>query len=620
MTESRRKKGRGLLLAGHAVREATIAQIAAMAGEAKLDGREARVEEINAICAANLVTGRLLAQMTDRRRNKRRVMLLAGHAVKGATIAQIVPGSGAGSRVEGTGINTKNLHQKFLYISRQGEFQIPLICLERALLSGQDLAANTLQDLVAVPQIPLMSRICTLTLRIIPMMQTTKFQRDRCLRIVDDIHHLHCTLMAFGMNSENIQSPAMFEQIAQYTTSGSFSLLPAEPKIFHGRDSELENLVGTLLAESARIAILGPGGMGKTTLAITALHHTTVVSRYPTRHFVPCDSAHTRESLMEIIAVHLGLKASIGSLNKIIRYLIAGPPCLMILDNFETPWEQLDSQTMIEEFLSLLTDIPHVSLLVRSPCAVLDGLARLNGVNPFLLPLLPSSPTAQQTFIEITDEIHNDSVNQLLAITDNIPLEIQLIASPAAAEGHTETLERWELGKTSMLAPGYDKRSNLDFSIGLSLSSPRTQSLPQLLSPMSLLSDGISDLALIQSKLSITDVLKFVALEEFRWMGIHQSIAECLQTLGDIYLRRGEQSKAAKCWKDAKPLFERSLQTKAVEQIDRKLARMEESHQANLEKLSSITAPVAPTQQFDGPECIPNVGKVNEKAMVPSAI
>ncbi|KAJ6475561.1 hypothetical protein C8R45DRAFT_1159703 [Mycena sanguinolenta] len=91
-----------------------------------------------------------------------------------------------------------------------------------------------------------------------------------------------------------------------------------------------------------------------------------------------------------------------------------------------------------------------------------------------------------------------------------------------------------------------------------------------------------------------------VALEGFRWMG----------------------SKAAECWKDAKPLFERSLQTKAVEEIYRKLARMEESHQANLEKLSRMTAPVEPMQRFDSterPEC-PNVGNVNEKATAPSPI
>ncbi|KAJ7090638.1 hypothetical protein C8R44DRAFT_750873 [Mycena epipterygia] len=44
-------------------------------------------------------------------------------------------------------------------------------------------------------------------------------------------------------------------------------------RIFHGRDLELQAVVDILKQDSARIAILGPGGMGKTSLAIAALHH-----------------------------------------------------------------------------------------------------------------------------------------------------------------------------------------------------------------------------------------------------------------------------------------------------------------------------------------------------------
>jgi hypothetical protein len=93
-------------------------------------------------------------------------------------------------------------------------------------------------------------------------------------------------------------------------SSGSFSLLPASPKIFHGRESELENLVGTLLADPARIAVLGPGGMGKTTLAMAALHHPKVANKYHTRYFISCESAHTRDSLVAIMGSHLGLDTS----------------------------------------------------------------------------------------------------------------------------------------------------------------------------------------------------------------------------------------------------------------------------------------------------------------------
>ncbi|KAJ7772801.1 hypothetical protein B0H14DRAFT_2632271 [Mycena olivaceomarginata] len=49
--------------------------------------------------------------------------------------------------------------------------------------------------------------------------------------------------------------------------STSFSMLPSKPKIFYGRQSEVETIMKMLNQESPRIAILGGGGMGKTSLA-----------------------------------------------------------------------------------------------------------------------------------------------------------------------------------------------------------------------------------------------------------------------------------------------------------------------------------------------------------------
>ncbi|KAJ7261930.1 hypothetical protein C8J57DRAFT_1513713 [Mycena rebaudengoi] len=42
-------------------------------------------------------------------------------------------------------------------------------------------------------------------------------------------------------------------------SSGSFSLLPASPKIFHGRESELDDVVNILIQELAHVVILGAG-------------------------------------------------------------------------------------------------------------------------------------------------------------------------------------------------------------------------------------------------------------------------------------------------------------------------------------------------------------------------
>jgi hypothetical protein len=39
----------------------------------------------------------------------------------------------------------------------------------------------------------------------------------------------------------------------------------------------------------------------------------------------------------------------------------------MVLDNFETPWEPIELRGQVEDFLSLLADIPSLALLVGRP-------------------------------------------------------------------------------------------------------------------------------------------------------------------------------------------------------------------------------------------------------------
>lgn len=106
--------------------------------------------------------------------------------------------------------------------------------------------------------------------------------------------------------------------------------------------------------------------MGKTTLALAALHHPAVIDKYSLRHFISCESANTDADLMSIIALHIGLEPSGQLLKSIAHHFREGPSCLVVLDNFETPWEQLECRGAVEELISLLADIPSLGLLVFS--------------------------------------------------------------------------------------------------------------------------------------------------------------------------------------------------------------------------------------------------------------
>jgi Cdc6-like AAA superfamily ATPase len=141
-------------------------------------------------------------------------------------------------------------------------------------------------------------------------------------------------------------------------------MLPPSPQIFHGRESELQHIVKILMEDSPRIAILGAGGMGKTSLSTTALHHPEVEAKYPHRHFIPCHLAPTSAQLVSTIADYIGVEKGTNLSRKVVNYFTHAPPTLLILDNLETAWEPHTSRSEVEEFLSLLTDIVHVALMV----------------------------------------------------------------------------------------------------------------------------------------------------------------------------------------------------------------------------------------------------------------
>ncbi|KAJ7112020.1 hypothetical protein C8R43DRAFT_153197, partial [Mycena crocata] len=218
-------------------------------------------------------------------------------------------------------------------------------------------------------------------------------------------------------------------------SSTSISMLPAEPKIFHGRETEIRAILQLFSEQIPKIAILGPGGMGKTSLARAVLHHPDIMARYgQDRFFVPCDAASTQVELASHIGAHLGLEPGKNLSKAVLRHLAGNLDSLLILDNLETVWESTDSRVDVEEFLSLLTDIPYLALIITMRGA--ERPAKVRWSRPFLEPLKPlSQDAARETFMDITDESHNIAdIDKVLLLTENMPLAIDLIAHLVDAE------------------------------------------------------------------------------------------------------------------------------------------------------------------------------------------
>ncbi|KAJ7210393.1 hypothetical protein GGX14DRAFT_625388 [Mycena pura] len=139
--------------------------------------------------------------------------------------------------------------------------------------------------------------------------------------------------------------------------------------------------------------------------------------------------------------------------------------------------------------------------------------AQVCWTRPFLQPLSPLDyDAAQKTFIDIAGEIHDSNdVDKILHLTNNMPLAIDLMAHLVDSEGCATVLSRWDTEKTSLVSDGYDRRSNLNMSIALSLSSPRVASVSgtqYLLSLLSMLPDGLSDIELRKSNFPIHNILE----------------------------------------------------------------------------------------------------------------
>ncbi|KAJ7588669.1 P-loop containing nucleoside triphosphate hydrolase protein [Mycena floridula] len=301
----------------------------------------------------------------------------------------------------------------------------------------------------------------------------------------------------------------MLHELRQSSSSVSV-LLPAAPKIFHGRQHELEHIINVLtLNDTAQVAILGPGGIGKTSLAHATLHHSQIIDKFgPCCYWIACDSSKSASDLIVMISTHFGINGQnrLHAILTCIREMAR--PVLLILDNLETPWEQRGKQREVEDMLSHLTGLDNLSVVVTMRGS--ERPAQIQWTRPFLPPLGPiSTDAARQTFLDISDADEEDpQVGELLSFTDNMPLMVSLLASIAGSEGCATTLTRWMSETTSLLSDGVNKQSNMAKSIEISLHSARFKSVPNaqhLLSILSYLPDGITLVEFDQIHLSFSD-------------------------------------------------------------------------------------------------------------------
>lgn len=254
--------------------------------------------------------------------------------------------------------------------------------------------------------------------------------------------------------------------------------LPPRPACF-GRESQLSDIVSILDQVSPPVVVIyGAGGIGKSTVALVTLEQELMKARYGSlRIWIDCSTALPGlEGFLDLIFVALGHKPSAEpnqTINRLFSALekASGPMRpLMVLDHFESIWDQIGSREEIKDALNALSE--SISLLITSKHQDFPVLER--GYKPFELRQLDAL-SARATFLHWRPQFEGvgKELDKFLSELDHYPLAIRLVAlASAASDRDVRRLRiRWREEQARWAKREDGQASALDLAISYSLHS-----------------------------------------------------------------------------------------------------------------------------------------------------
>ena len=249
---------------------------------------------------------------------------------------------------------------------------------------------------------------------------------------------------------------------------------PPAPRAFYGRDELVVRIVG-LVENLNPIALIGAGGIGKTSLALTVLHHERVKEKFgDNRRFLRCDqftacSTNFLRRLSKVIGAGVENPEDLTSL----RPFLISNEMLIVLDNAEAILDpQGATGREINAVVEELNEFSNICLCITS---------RITTVPPdcktIRIPTL-SMEAAREAFYHVYQQDgRSDSVNNILVQLDFHPLSVTLLATVAHQNlwDGNRLARAWQQHKTGLLRTGCNE--SLASTIELSLASPTFRNL-----------------------------------------------------------------------------------------------------------------------------------------------